>query len=32
MEDKRGIFAQIFLAMMIFTGLVWIWTVAFIIS
>lgn len=31
-EDKRGFFAQIFIAMMIFTGLVWAWTVAFIIS
>ena len=32
MEDKRSFFAKIFLAMMIFTGLVWVWTVAFIIS
>lgn len=31
-QDKRGFFAQIFLAMMIFCGLVWIWTVAFIIA
>ena len=31
-EDKRGFFAKIFLAMMIFTALVWVWTVAFIIS
>lgn len=31
-EDKRGMFAQIFIAMMIFTALVWVWTVAFIIS
>jgi len=31
-DDKRGIFAQIFIAMMIFTALVWVWTVAFIIS
>jgi hypothetical protein len=31
-EDKRSFFAKIFLAMMIFTGLVWVWTVAFIIS
>lgn len=31
-EDKRGFFAKIFIAMMIFTGLVWAWTVAFIIS
>nr|MBL8410968.1 hypothetical protein [Dechloromonas sp.] len=30
-EDKRGLFAQIFVAMMIFCGLVWIWTVALII-
>jgi len=30
-EDKRGMFAQIFVAMMIFCGLVWIWTVALII-
>ena len=30
--DKRGLLAQIFIAMMIFTGLVWVWTVAFIIS
>jgi len=30
-EDKRGFFAKVFLAMMIFCGLVWIWTVAFII-
>jgi len=30
--DKRGFFAKVFLAMMIFTGLVWVWTVAFIIS
>lgn len=31
-EDKRGFFAKTFIAMMIFTGLVWVWTVAFIIS
>lgn len=31
-QDKRSFFAQIFLAMMIFCGLVWIWTVAFIIA
>jgi hypothetical protein len=31
-EDKRGFFAKIFIALMIFTGLVWVWTVAFIIS
>lgn len=32
MEDKRSFFARIFIALMIFTGLVWVWTVAFIIS
>lgn len=31
-EDKRGFFAQAFFAMMLFCGLVWIWTVAFIIA
>lgn len=31
-EDKRGWFAQVVIAMMIFCGLVWIWTVAFIIT
>lgn len=31
-QDKRGILAQIFLAMMIFCGLVWVWTVAFIFA
>jgi hypothetical protein len=31
-QDKRSFFAKIFLAMMIFTGLVWVWTVAFILS
>jgi hypothetical protein len=31
-EDKRSFFAQIFIALMIFTALVWAWTVAFIIS
>ncbi len=31
-QDKTGWFRQIFLAMMIFTGLVWVWTVAFIIA
>ncbi len=30
--DHRSFLAKIFLAMMIFTGLVWVWTVAFIIS
>jgi len=30
--DKRGMLAQIFIAMMIFCGLVWAWTVAFIIT
>lgn len=32
MEDKRGLLAKIFIAMMIFTALVWVWTVAFIMS
>lgn len=31
-EDKRSFFAKIFIALMIFTALVWAWTVAFIIS
>lgn len=31
-QDKRGFFAQVFLALMIFCGLVWIWTVAFIVG
>ena len=31
-EDKSGLFGQIFIAMMIFCGLVWIWTVAFIMA
>lgn len=31
-QDKRGFFAKIFIALMIFTGLVWVWTVAFIMS
>lgn len=30
--DKRSFFSKIFVALMIFTGLVWAWTVAFIIS
>lgn len=30
--DKRGLLAKIFIALMIFTALVWVWTVAFIIS
>ena len=30
--DKHGMFAKIFLAMMIFCALVWVWTVAFIIT
>lgn len=30
-DTKRGFFAQAFFAMMLFCGLVWIWTVAFII-
>lgn len=32
MSDQRSLFSKIFIAMMIFTGLVWAWTVAFIIS
>jgi hypothetical protein len=32
MQDNRSFFAKIFVALMIFTGLVWVWTVAFIIS
>lgn len=31
-QDKRSLFSQIFIAMMIFCGLVWIWTVALIIA
>lgn len=31
-QDKRGILAQIFVALMIFCALVWVWTVAFIIA
>lgn len=31
-QDKRSWFAQVVIAMMIFCGLVWIWTVAFIIA
>ncbi len=31
-DDKRGMLAEIFIALMIFTGLVWVSTVAFIIS
>lgn len=31
-QDKANWFRSIFLGMMIFTGLVWVWTVAFIIS
>ena len=31
-QDKTGWFRQIFLAMMIFTALVWIWTVVFIMT
>ena len=32
MEDKRGFLAQIFIALMIFSALVGIWSVAFMIS
>lgn len=31
-EDKRGLLAQIFIALMIFSALVGVWTVAFMIS
>ena len=31
-QDKRGMFAQIFMALMVFCGLVWVWTVAFILA
>lgn len=31
-QDKRSLFSRIFVAMMIFCGLVWIWTVALIIA
>ncbi|MBS1188372.1 MAG: hypothetical protein H6R10_164 [Rhodocyclaceae bacterium] len=31
-QDKRGLMAEIFIAMMIFCGLVWVWTVAFILG
>lgn len=31
-DTKRGFFAHAFFAMMLFCGLVWIWTVAFIIA
>jgi hypothetical protein len=31
-EDKRGMLAQIFIALMIFSALVGVWTVAFMIS
>lgn len=31
-QDKRGLLAQIFFAMMLFSALVWVWTVVFIIT
>ncbi|HZX29849.1 MAG TPA: hypothetical protein VFF03_00725 [Rhodocyclaceae bacterium] len=31
-DQKRGIMAEIFIAMMMFCGLVWVWTVAFILG
>lgn len=31
-ENKRGVMAQIFLAMMAFCGLVWVWTVILILA
>lgn len=31
-QEKRGFFSQAFIAMMIFCGLVWLWTVALIIA
>lgn len=31
-QDKRGFFGQIFMAMMIFCSLVWVWTVALILT
>ena len=31
-QDKRSMFAQIFTALMIFCGLVWFWTVVFIMA
>lgn len=30
--EKRSFFAKVFMALMIFTGLCWVWTVAFIIG
>lgn len=30
-EKKRGLMSRIFLAMMVFCGLVWVWTVVFIL-
>jgi hypothetical protein len=32
MQDNRSFFSKVFVALMVFTGLVWAWTVAFIIS
>lgn len=31
-DEKRGLMAQIFIAMMAFCGLVWVWTVVFILA
>lgn len=31
-QNKRSLFSRIFIAMMIYCGLVWVWTVAFIIA
>lgn len=31
-QDKRGLFSHIFITMMIFCGLVWVWTVALILA
>lgn len=31
-EQKRSVMSQIFIAMMMFCGLVWVWTVAFILG
>lgn len=31
-DNKRGFMSQIFIAMMLYCGLVWVWTVAFILG
>jgi hypothetical protein len=31
-EEKRGLLAEIFIALMMFCGLVWVWSVAFILG